>query len=393
MLRSDGKITNIKEKKVIFPLILYMALKPIYLFESGGIQISDVVLLFAIVADIVNSGGRIRLSKMGSEFRIVLIGVVLYQFIVNLLWYFNYPDSRLLMSSAFYIYNTIALFYFVSIARKYGNDVLKKSIIIGIIISELVSLMGVVLNRGQSVRGTGFFNNPNQLGLHGLLMISLLFFTTDYTNVFIRYSIAIIAVLLIFVSASKAALLALFVYAFFYVIFVDKKSTTKSLIRKIALLILVAILSYLFFYSSNSTISSNQTIMYMRYRILNMSRESDSNLATGRGYARILEMGYNLMWGMGEGAYDRFQIMYDHEVHSMIANIFVSYGVIGMIGYIIVHTYLLVDKKRTLYNIAGYSGLFLYGISHNSIRNTLLWMVFALLYINKYNDSGIKECS
>ena len=132
----------------------------------------------------------------------------------------------------------------------------------------------------------------------------------------------------------------------------------------------------------------------MQYRILHMADKADSDLATGRGYARIFEMGVNFFWGMGEGAFYRFHTLKGLEVHSLFVNLLVSYGVIGALGYIFIVGYALINGgKRTLYNMAGFSGIFVYSFTHNSIRNSVVWLILALLCVEKVKSKLVNKGS
>ena len=117
--------------------------------------------------------------------------------------------------------------------------------------------------------------------------------------------------------------------------------------------------------------------------MLNLSAERDSALGTGRGYDRIREMGIHFLWGMGEGAYGRFQTMSGREVHSTFASLLVSYGLFGLLGYLVLFFKGFVNKRSLLRNLSIMSGIFLYQLSHNGIRNTLLWLVIVLLLLEK----------
>ena len=375
-----------KKIPVLKSIIIFLALKPLYLFESGGLQLCDMFLAITIIYSLVKSRGKISLT--GNRTPRLIMLMVLYQLIVNLSWFAFYHDSRFLSSSLFYIYNAVAFFYFLDCGRRGGLEPFKQSCAYGVLISSLVTVVGLFINQGTHAREMGFFNNPNQLGLHGVLMLSVLYFVRDNISKVGGYIVVLLSLVIIFASASKAALLAVVFLLLVYVLYADRTSTRYSKMRKVFLIVVFGVGVYALFYSNWRFISNNLTIMYMRRRIFAMSSESDSNLALGRGYARIGELGSHFLWGLGEGAYNRFSVLPNHEVHSSFANIVCSYGVIGAIGYLCIWVNLFKDNKRTLFNILGFSGVILYSITHNSIRNTLVWLLLALLLLEKtQNDS------
>lgn len=370
-------------KNIILPEIIFFLLKPIYIFNSGNLQICDYFLILAIIYEVLSSHWKIELYLDGGIYKLLLF-LILFQTCVNLCWYFLYSDERLIYSSIFYVYNILAFFYFVKLGIKNGLEAIKKSCAYGAVLSTVVCILGIVVNASNNARGLGFFNNPNQLGLHGILLLTVIFFTGEHLGRFTRYSIIILSIIIIFASASKAAFLGSIGLLIMFVLFFNRGTSIWSKAKKIILLLLVSAGVFLFFYEENSFITSNYTVMYLRKRILAMSSESDSNLALGRGYARISELGASFVWGLGEGAYSRFSIMTDHEVHSTFANIIVSYGLVGILGYFFLLRQLFRNYRVTIYNICGFSGVILYSITHNSIRNTIVWLLFSILFVEKY---------
>ena len=136
---------------------------------------------------------------------------------------------------------------------------------------------------------------------------------------------------------------------------------------------------FIFLFTDSPLVMNNRTLYLARYRLLNMNNERDSDLGEGRGYARAEEVGTNILWGMGEGAFDRFIYKTGAEVHSTYVNMYVSYGLIGIIGYAWIIGYAVLCRKRVIRNIACMSGLLLYFVTHNGIRNTLFWIMLALV--------------
>lgn len=380
------RVNNEKQIGFSFLISLYIALKPVYFFDSGMLQISDFVLIFSIGFYLLKQRYSITncISKQYGTFLTLLL---MYQILINVLWYIGFPDNRLLVSCMFYIYNFIAFFYFISVGSNFGVDYLRKSIVIGILLSSFITMLGILTVSSTAERQTGFFNNPNQLGLHGLLIITLLLLTSKNNTKMINSIVGFISIYSILLSASKAAFISCAVLIALCTLFI---SGDKKIWRKMIVVIILVFIAYIFLFSELSFLHQDSKILYMRRRLELMSAESDSNLATGRGYARIKEMGIHLLWGMGEGAYSRFEIMENHEVHSLIANLIVSYGLIGAIGYAILWGGLVKNKSKTFKNTIILSGIILYSISHNSVRNTLLWLIFSLLFLEK-NTTIVKN--
>ena len=102
-------------------------------------------------------------------------------------------------------------------------------------------------------------------------------------------------------------------------------------------------------------------------------------------------MNTNIFWGMGEGAYERFSVMTGNEVHSTYISILASYGVIGLFLWLLCMAEFLLRKKQVWFVLVSLSGVALYWVTHNGIRNTMVWMVIALLSISLQSDLE-KKC-
>ena len=146
---------------------------------------------------------------------------------------------------------------------------------------------------------------------------------------------------------------------------------------KILLISLIILAVYLLFFD-NSIYQKNGILYLFRNRLDRIWLESDSSLGDGRGYNRIFEIGSNLLWGMGEGGYYRFDTMSGHETHSSYVAIFVSYGIFGFLLWIKTIAGLLFTYNRNkLLSFCLFSGIFLYWITHQGLRNTVFWLLIA----------------
>ncbi len=379
---------------LLWPIIIFMALKPIYVFESGSLQPCDFFLALYMVYHFIRTKGSIPWRNINPLFVFIILCVICWQCMVNVFWYVAYSDVYFLLSSVFYIYNLGAFLFFVKLGLRTSLTNFKFSIAVGTILSASVALLGVVLNYGNysSIRSTGFFNNPNQLGFYGVILFTLLFFVKDVLSRPWRIFLLCASACIVMASSSKAAFGGTCILAVCYILFDKNKQSVFNNLGKIFLLACFVFLIYSFLSSLTSTTTDNSMISNMQYRILHMADKADSDLATGRGYARIFEMGVNFFWGMGEGAFYRFHTLKGLEVHSLFVNLLVSYGVIGVLGYTCIVGYVLINGvKRTLYNVAGFSGIFIYSFTHNSIRNSVVWLILALLCVEKANSKMINR--
>ena len=368
-------------------LLLYFALKPLYLWDSGMLQISDLLLVFFIAVFIFRTKGCFNFKQEESAklFRYISL-LVTYQFSINFIWYVFIQDFSLLKSSVYYIFNAITFTFTVLITQDLGIDIVKKMIAKGAVLSIIITLAGMLIYTGTS-RATGFFNNPNQLGYYSIIVLTVLLYLKNYLSKVEQIVVFLGSIVATFASLSKAAIISVFILISVYSLIYSEKKTFKNMVFKIAAITLIGLALYWLFYSDSDIINNNRTLYLTRYRILHMAEENDSNLTDGRGYGRVRELGTHILWGMGEGAYSRFTVKHNSEVHSTFISLLVSYGIIGFLSYIFFFVKCIKKPGRTIRNIALLSGVFCYSISHNGIRNTLLWILLALMFIDNEMDA------
>lgn len=363
-------------------IIAYITLKPLYFFSSGVPQISDYLLAFYALIILIRLRGVMYFGGRIAEIVLGLAGLITYQGIINLAWSATLGEN-LSSKTIFYVFNGIVFSLTILLYNELGIKKLKRAIISGCLLSAIIAFIGVLFD-GLSVRNTGFFNNPNQLGYHGVLLVSLLFLCIEESRAWETISISILSVWLVIASASKAGLISVFLLVALFLMFGSLSTQRKTIMVQLLLLVIVFLVVYMLLFSNNVRMLSNERILFMRNRLFNMQAEGDSSLNEGRGYDRIAEMGLNFLWGMGEGGYHRFQIMNGAEAHSTYASIIVSYGLIGAVVYLVFVFSVIMsrDRKSTINNIATMSGILLYGVSHNGIRNTLLWLFLGVMLVS-----------
>ena len=386
--RSGNRITS-KNRSLgmgIF-LTIYLTLKPLYLFSSGLPQISDMFLVFVAFYMLVREHWRILIPTIYSKWLYVFIWVLLFQIVVQAVWWIKTNEARMLLFIAYYVFNFNAALLCIYIGEKIGIENLKLAICRGCLYSISITAAGFLLIRVSGIRSTGFFNNPNKLGYYALLIVTIIAFFPDQLPKWQNAIIIGVSLWANVVSLSKASIIGLAGLAVCYTLWGTRKKTLRKAISQAILLIVIFGAIYWFLFSNGSIVIGNRTLYILRNRIIQMSAENDSALGTGRGYDRVQEMGAHFLWGMGEGAYTRFKTMPGYEVHATFVNTLVSYGMIGLIVYIWLMVKPMISRGKSIRNLACISGLFLYFFTHNGIRNTLLWILFAVvLQANRFGE-------
>ena len=160
-------------------------------------------------------------------------------------------------------------------------------------------------------------------------------------------------------SLSKAALVS---FAFLLIWHIIKKP--------LKLIIVASLLAGFIVFGGELEIVQN-----VENRIANIGQQSDDS-AESRGYGRIFAHPEYLIFGAGERGLDRFPGE-DHELHSTLATIVFSYGAIGStIFLLMIFQIWTISGMRTIIYLGP---PFLYGLTHQGFRFSLLWILFAVL--------------
>jgi hypothetical protein len=103
-------------------------------------------------------------------------------------------------------------------------------------------------------------------------------------------------------------------------------------------------------------------------------RQADS--LAERGYDRIWEHPEYLLYGAGEGGPERFT-SYANEIHSTFATVLHSYGFLGF--FLFISLLWLIFRRAERRHLAYFMPLCLYGVTHQGLRDTLLWVFFGIV--------------
>lgn len=391
---NNKKEGILKKYRQAYPVLLYFALKPLYFRESGTLQIADIVLLALTIKYQIRPQYKDDLPAPVRDTNLLFFLTLLYQAVVNAIWGAVTGDLAMNRRTLYYVFNYLAFSSCLYIGHIAGHQNLKRALANGCFYSALVTALGLLVSTAEGTRSTGFFNNPNQLGYHAVIMLAVLAFCNEAMSRRQSLTVLIISAWSVVASLSKAAAIAYVVQLLLMIIFIQNKRSPRRLLNQVMLISVVCFAVYALLYSDLSIVQSNRVLHELRERILFMGEENDSGLAYGRGYARVEEIGIHFLWGTGEGAYDRFVARHGTEVHSTFVSLLICYGVVGLISYITIIGRCVGIGKNSVFkrNVIALSGVFLYAITHNGIRNTLLWILLsAMLVENVETGLSIEE--
>lgn len=356
-------------------LTVGIGLLPIYLFSSGGIQPSHMVLaLFSLIA-------LLRRGLPSEAWVFLLASVAIYSFFVESFYVTIGAKPTSLMASVFFFYNLFLVSAIYSYCSRYGLSALTPGVIVACAIAIItVSAGGISLQEGGQGRATGAFNNPNQLGYFSVCILSLTYLL--YSHGHLKYVVAVgmfaVAIFLSIASLSKAAMIANFVVAFLALKPVRRGGESRGKLLAIGFPIFWISLAVfgLGFIVTSYLQGSFDDYLFVK-RLQGIAHEDDSSLES-RGYFGFLE-GNTIQIFLGLGTKGVADIV-GHEVHSTLASVLNNYGVFGFIMF----SAALVVWALKLWRAYGFIGMacltgpaMLYGITHNGTRFTAFWVLFA----------------
>tara|TARA_B110000503_G_C7100189_1_gene393440 strand:- start:110 stop:1312 length:1203 start_codon:yes stop_codon:yes gene_type:complete len=361
---------------------------PLYFLVSGSLQVAHYfIILFAAL--IFSKPEFLITNKV---YMILLLGLLTYMILRQVIFFIEY-NRLVYMPIAFLIFNIALFFSLGSYIHKHHEHFishLKYPLFLSIIIvfigfyftgisltNNATSFEGIshISTEGVRYRSIGTFNNPNQLGFFGVCvggMITYLFALQRINIIEFSLSAGMIIVM-VAASLSKAAMISVI----FYGLVLCTKRTYKYLLAIIFLFFIGLIILAQFIELNDLKILN---------RLLSIGNASDDSLA-GRGYGPLLDPDIRLLFGWGEG-YSEMSI--NHEVHSTLGNLLISYGLIGFLlfGFLVLFIFL---RVKNMFNVILALALFmppmLYGLTHNGIRFSIFWVFLAVLAFMPINIS------
>ena len=364
--RPVGKTLLVSDLSV-FLFLLYFITKPIYLFPSGGPQISDAFAFLALL--LVAVEGKFELLPDFRKPVSALTVFVVYTITVNVFWAVFVFDAKLLTKCLFYLYNLAIFVMFLHFAGKYQDRFLKL-----VALSLLISVLGMVILSlampslgGQ--RRVITFNNPNQLAYWTLLSACIFAACAHRVKIHFLLSVAFyLGILYVsFLSLSKAAMAA--TVALLVMVFWRKP---QILLVAVACSVIVLVTVH------------DGAILDNLYQRVSHTQEDDNLIK--RGYDLLWTYPEYLIFGSGEGAFERFSAVRSREFHSTLGTILFSYGIVGLAAFLlfVFRTWRAVG----LFHFCLFIPPMLYGVAHQGLRFSLLWILFAAILIGRVEGSN-----
>ncbi|MCZ7675599.1 MAG: hypothetical protein M5U35_06650 [Roseovarius sp.] len=354
------------QKLNAFLLFLGAALLPVYVFGSGGIQPTHMLLAAFAVLTFFSGGLPLTLWSLA------LLAMFLHAFAVESVYAMMGGEPRYLINSVFFLFNFLVAGTIYTHVRRHGPAILVPGILIATAIALATIVAGGVDLRdmGEGGRATGTFNNPNQLGYFSVCLLSLayLLYRDGRMGYLVTTAVLSVSLFLAISSLSKAAMITNFVV----IVLALKPAASRNALIGWSVAALAGIMVVFRLYQNGAF----DGFLFME-RLANMANEGDSSLEA-RGYFAFLDGNIlQVLFGLGT---QRVNEIIGHEVHSTLGSTFNNYGFIGLLFF---STALAVWVMR-LWRSYGFVGAFcmaapalLYGITHNGTRFTIFWLLFA----------------
>jgi hypothetical protein len=351
---------------------IYLLSTPFYIFPPGIPQPSDGFIAVLILLLMTGYAMRIPLHR-----DLYLVGAIflVYVALVNWYWWTQYRDLRFLLSSLYYPFNFMVFVFTVTLLYKFRGAASRVTLV-SLVLTTGVVLVYALVNFG-GVRQQATFNNPNQFGYWTLLamgcflvakgeqrlrLVDLTFIGPVSYLAALSLSKAVIGSITIMLVASA----------------IGQGMERKLKVAAIAIVLVVSPIIVLETGAVGEFLSQG-TAGAVIARMENIGGQRDDSLA-GRGYDRIWLYPEYLIFGAGEGAYDRFDRSQaaGQEIHSSVGTMFFCYGILGSALFCVV-LYVVLRQARWR-DIVYFSTVSLYGFTHQGLRTTTLWVFLGLIY-------------
>jgi hypothetical protein len=362
-------------------LVIGTALLPVYLWSSGGVQVSHVILIAGGLFVLAHSDLRLSVPE------VLMAALALTVFVREAVASIDSEYTKVLIFPVYVAFNFLL---FMALLRwfRYRNAV--TSFGLGLAAAAAVAGIGL-LYLGYDVslysyeRAVGTFNNPNQLGYFAVCLFSVasLLYLCGYFKPVMLIALVTASFIFAVLSLSKAAMISVFL-PFIAIGFVLARAKKMSLMGPVIAFAIVFAGYYL-------TMSGALDDIIFAQRLSALGEDSDDSFV-GRGYAVIKEAGpIEILIGFGAEETSRIygegkDVHKMHEIHSTIFSFFVTYGILGGTLFLLI----MLLWGRTVFRGFGLLGLICvvgpplaYGLAHNGSRFTLFWILVALSFTIK----------
>lgn len=384
--------------------LLFVLLKQFYIFPSGGVGIADACLFVSFFLLLWDCLKEKKNSFRFQEDRLLYV-FLFFVIAINICYGILLKKTEFFRYSVFWIYNVGVIWVFRKLACWNGqrflvelNWIAKGNILLQLLI--YVSGHGrIFYEYWGAIRYQGTFNDPNQLAVFLFLMILLQYlYSCQYRDrSFLLFYI--LAIPVIMASKSTGVLLGIFVFTILAVVYFSYRVASRHhSARKIWLLgvlggfLLIALFLWWIWPSAEFDVKA------MDYNVLTRIQEKLWKIAHGglgglfldRGMDKLLIYPQYLLYGAGEGGFERFTLAgQSNEIHCCLFSILFCYGIIPTMILLV----WLVQNLRyaTASMKCAVAALLVESFFLINYRQPLFWMILLYGSVIKKNQT-LDEC-
>ena len=371
-MRSINNRITMRASSICF--LLYILLKPFYIYHSGSIQPSDFILLVSFVFLVIQHKDKL-IRRIDYSFLLFLMFVI----VINLTYGLIYSSFSFVWSILYYIFSFIVIISFRHYLEE-GNY--RKGLILVCKINIIVQLVLYVTKIGKYWLGTyrymGSYTDPNQMGFAIFSTLAILFLLDSKD----KYIFGILSAFLIYKTASGGMFIALVILVSFdlFVSITSSLSSPRKMLYGFGLIIFVTILLII-----GKRLDINVSVFRLDEK---MNREGTMiyNFLKDRLLLIVVEQPQFFLIGYGEGPLvSRFGRV--GELHSTWISLAYNYGIVP---FLILINWIRKNIKGIQFKyVPVYIALFVEALTLVNHRQPSFWMIImlgTLLRGNKENE-------
>ncbi len=345
------------------PLAMFftaMATACLYVGPSGLPQPADGLIALAVAAMAVTNGFRIQIPRATQPIAVITTAFIGWYTVVQLAWYLDIGQDQPLafLPAVMRLFNLSVFLTVLGLPVRYGPKILPTIGRLARTILYVLAAVAPVFWVAGGARQTLTFNNPNQLAYYALLLVGIATAASDPRTTTIRTTVTTLLAsgALVIASGSRSGLGALAPLVLGVAVLQGRRGLVAAGVALLA---------------AGGAIA-------LGFGETQIDRAIESEQGFARGYDRlVLYPGY-LLTGAGDGGLDRFSGMaYQAEIHSTFGQVLMGSGLIGFGLFVWMH--LAMIRAGGWPAALSLSPAIVYGITHNGIRTTELWILFAVV--------------
>lgn len=374
--------------------LLYIFLKPFYIFESGSFQPSDAVFILSFFVFLYHSRST-SLIRCGFDY--ILCIFVFFTFVVNLFYFLLYRQSEFITSSLHYVFNLLVVL--VARVLLLDKEFLRKLFWvcrICLYLQVILFFLGIgkfyVDANGITGRYLGTFNDPNQLAFYMFALLLIMFMIGKFpdSNCRIRMPDYAVFLFILYHTASISMLIAFAVFVVSNLVvsvaslaaerdYKRRKRVLSGLVAAVAVVVVFCVFyNPIIEFVENSQMFSRLLAKENLAVTITDSEYTDPSIWQDRNIDKLYLYPQYTIFGAGQGYFMRFyRSNSSGEIHSTVLSILFCYGIIPTSLFLL---WVWKNIKKGACFIPVFLALAVESLVLLNQRQPLFWLIFLLSY-------------